>query len=525
MLKLEIQQKGEDARVEEFEPGEIQIGRVNGNDIVLPKGNISKRHAKIVYANGSATLSDTNSTNGTFLNGERITSNPLSAADKIYLGEFVITVLGLDDESGDSVEIPLDEATATSTHLGEDVLEEASWGGQEAQKEEWNANWEAADGESDDDDEFDPLAAATDYSDLEPSNDEVPPEVIVPAAPNVVTRDFDPVETGTIDFDESIVLDEIEVEEPEADEVEVEAEAVAPEAEPPAADIENAEDVASSPAQQAPQGTLVAQHLFADGTSHTEHSNGSTEPSTTTLDDVASELGISTDSDTALVVGESHATWLSDKVVERGCLIVQPASAFATSLDALSEQGLASEEEAKLLEKLVTAKLSIAVIGNHGPVRRSVLSALTHQASQAGSVSALGLAGPVPKAAHVLHTALGDDDLHLALRTLSSDFAALGSGLAEHQWEGTVALGLGGTLTEAPLGQSGHLETLYGALSIFDAVVVTGRRADGSLGIVSVESVESSAGGASTVTIYSNDAGGGIEFAETALDGKLPADA
>ena len=75
MLKLEIQQKGEEARVEEFAPGEIQIGRVNGNDIVLPKGNISKRHAKIVYANGSATLSDTNSTNGTFLNGERITSN------------------------------------------------------------------------------------------------------------------------------------------------------------------------------------------------------------------------------------------------------------------------------------------------------------------------------------------------------------------------------------------------------------------------------------------------------------------
>ena len=118
MLKLEIQQKGEEASVEEFEPGEIQIGRVNGNDIVLPKGNISKRHAKIVYANGSATLSDTNSTNGTFLNGERITSNPLSPADKIYLGEFVITVLGLDDDTGEeSVEIPLDEATATGTEL------------------------------------------------------------------------------------------------------------------------------------------------------------------------------------------------------------------------------------------------------------------------------------------------------------------------------------------------------------------------------------------------------------------------
>jgi len=521
MLKLEIQQKGEDARVEEFEPGEIQIGRVNGNDIVLPKGNISKRHAKIVYANGSATLSDTNSTNGTFLNGERITSNPLSAADKIYLGEFVITVLGLDDESGESVEIPLDEATATSTHLGEDVLDEASWGGQEAEKEEWNANWAAADGGSDDDDEFDPLAAATDYSDLEPSNDEVPPEVIVPAAPNVVTRDFDPVETGTMDFDESIVPDEIEVEEPEADEVAIEAQA-----EPEPAEFQAEEDAPGEPAEQGEaQGRLVAQHLFADGTSHTEYSDGSTEPSSASLKDVANELSISTDSDTALVVGESHATWLSEKIVGRGCLIVQPASAFATSLGALQEQGLANEAEAQLLEKLLQARLSVAVIGNHGPVRRSILSALTHEASQNASVSVLGLAGPIPSAALVLHTALSDDDVHLALRTLSSDFAVLGSGLAEHQWEGTVALGLGGTLTEAPLGQSGHLETLYGALSIFDAVVLTGRRSDGTLGIVSVESVESSAGGSSTVTVYNSGADSGIELAETALAGKLPSDA
>ena len=514
MLKLEIQQKGEEAHVEEFEPGEIQIGRVNGNDIVLPKGNISKRHAKIVYANGSATLSDTNSTNGTFLNGERITSNPLSAADKIYLGEFVITVLALDDESGDSVEIPLDEATATSTHLGEDVLEEASWGGQDAQKEEWNANWEAADGG--DDDEFDPLAAATDYSDLEPSNDDAPPEVIVPAAPNVVTRDFDPVETGALDFEESIVLDEIEVEEPEVDEdvgevaeVEAEADEAPPEVEEVKAESEGASDT-----------RLIAQHLYADGSSFNEYSDGSTQPSGGSLQDTAAALGISVDSDTALLVGESHATWLSDKIIERGCLIVQPASAFASSLEGLQAQGLASTAEIELLNKITGAKLSLAVIGNHGPARRSVLSALAHHAAGKGSVSALGLAGNVPKTAHVLHTALSDDDLHLALRTLSSDFAVLGSGLAEHQWEGAVALGLGGTMTETPLGQSSHLETLYGALSIFDAIVVTGRRGDGSLGIVSVESVETSASGTSTVTVYQN-ADGTVELSETALAGKL----
>lgn len=514
MLKLEIQQKGEEARVEEFAPGEIQIGRVNGNDIVLPKGNISKRHAKIVYANGSATLSDTNSTNGTFLNGERITSNPLSAADKIYLGEFVITVLGLDEDSSESVEIPLDEATATSTPLGEDVLEESSWGGQDDQKEEWNANWEAA--EADDDDEFDPLAAATDYSDLEPSNDEVPPDVIVPAAPNVVTRDFDPVETGAIEVDEGILLDEIEVEEP--DDL-IEASVPEPEPEPE----QQPEPEAPTPEVAPPvtsSASLIAQHLFGKGESVDELSDGTMQPSAASLDDVATAHEVSTDAATALSIGEAHVTWLGTDIIDGGQLIVQPATAFAKSLEALRTQGLADSAETILLDQIVSAKLSIAVIGNHGPVRRSVLCALAHHAGAKGSLSVAGLAGPTPEATRVLKTECSDDELHLAMRTLSSDFNVLGSGLAEHQWEGTVALGLAGTMTETALGQSLHLETLYGALSIFDAIIVTGRKGDGSLGIVSIESVETSASGSSTLTAYLASSGKET-LADTSLSAKL----
>ena len=114
-----------------------------------------------------------------------------------------------------------------------------------------------------------------------------------------------------------------------------------------------------------------------------------------------------------------------------------------------------------------------------------------------------------------------DDDLHLAIRTLSSDYNVLGSALAEHQWEGAVALGLAGTMTETSLGQSLHLETLYGALSIFDAVVVTGRKDDDSLGIISIESVEGSNGATNTVTVYRPD--GETELTDTSLGAKLGA--
>ena len=66
----------------------------------------------------------------------------------------------------------------------------------------------------------------------------------------------------------------------------------------------------------------------------------------------------------------------------------------AKSLEALRTQGLADSAETKLLDQLVSTKLSIAVIGNHGPVRRSVLCALAHHAGAKGTLSVAGLAGP-----------------------------------------------------------------------------------------------------------------------------------
>ena len=37
----------------EFEKNEVTIGRVQGNDVILPKGNVSKRHSRIVVKDGA----------------------------------------------------------------------------------------------------------------------------------------------------------------------------------------------------------------------------------------------------------------------------------------------------------------------------------------------------------------------------------------------------------------------------------------------------------------------------------------
>ncbi len=52
----------------------FRIGRCDGQDLVLPNRSVSGYHAEIVEENGELWLRDLNSTNGTFVNGVRITS-------------------------------------------------------------------------------------------------------------------------------------------------------------------------------------------------------------------------------------------------------------------------------------------------------------------------------------------------------------------------------------------------------------------------------------------------------------------
>ncbi len=71
--------------------GELSIGRVQGNDIVLQKGNISKRHARIVARDGKVIVVDLKSSNGIVLNSQRVNAPQIMGEDdRLYLGDFTI---------------------------------------------------------------------------------------------------------------------------------------------------------------------------------------------------------------------------------------------------------------------------------------------------------------------------------------------------------------------------------------------------------------------------------------------------
>ena len=73
---------------------ELTVGRMPGNDIVIAAGNISKRHARIVFRDGKAIVVDLKTTNGTFVNGKRVLSPMiLGAQDRVYVGDHSIEVV------------------------------------------------------------------------------------------------------------------------------------------------------------------------------------------------------------------------------------------------------------------------------------------------------------------------------------------------------------------------------------------------------------------------------------------------
>jgi pilus assembly protein CpaF len=77
----------------DFSKPELTVGRVQGNDIVLPKRNVSKQHARLMLSDSQAVVVDLDSTNGTWVNGRKITSpHPLKRGDKIYIADFILTV-------------------------------------------------------------------------------------------------------------------------------------------------------------------------------------------------------------------------------------------------------------------------------------------------------------------------------------------------------------------------------------------------------------------------------------------------
>lgn len=80
---LKILRPGSSAEVP---PGALKIGRATDNDIVIPDVLASRHHATLIPTPGGTEIADNRSINGTFVNGDRVTTALLNEGDVVTIG-------------------------------------------------------------------------------------------------------------------------------------------------------------------------------------------------------------------------------------------------------------------------------------------------------------------------------------------------------------------------------------------------------------------------------------------------------
>ena len=82
-----------------LDQSETIIGRADDVDISIADARISRHHVRLLIEEGQVIIEDMGSTNGTFVNGERISRCPLRNNDRIHLTSDTLFKFALGDEA------------------------------------------------------------------------------------------------------------------------------------------------------------------------------------------------------------------------------------------------------------------------------------------------------------------------------------------------------------------------------------------------------------------------------------------
>jgi pSer/pThr/pTyr-binding forkhead associated (FHA) protein len=99
MAKLVILTQGMTGRAHELKVDKTTIGRVEDNAFQIAEPSVSSHHCEVLLRGNEVVVKDLNSTNGTFINDEKITESVLKPGNTLRLGH---------------IELRLEDGTATT---------------------------------------------------------------------------------------------------------------------------------------------------------------------------------------------------------------------------------------------------------------------------------------------------------------------------------------------------------------------------------------------------------------------------
>src|ERR1035438_9256130 len=87
MAKLVVLSAGMNGRTHELKVDKTTIGRVEDNTFQIAEPSVSSHHCEVLLRGNEVVVKDLNSTNGTFINDEKITESVLKPGQTLRLGQ------------------------------------------------------------------------------------------------------------------------------------------------------------------------------------------------------------------------------------------------------------------------------------------------------------------------------------------------------------------------------------------------------------------------------------------------------
>lgn len=94
MAKLVVLSEGQKGRTYELKVERTTVGRLEDNAFHLPEQSVSSHHCEILLRGNDVVIKDLNSTNGTFINGEKISEQVLKPGQILRLGSVELRLEG-----------------------------------------------------------------------------------------------------------------------------------------------------------------------------------------------------------------------------------------------------------------------------------------------------------------------------------------------------------------------------------------------------------------------------------------------
>src|ERR1043165_6317192 len=110
MARLVLLSEGFAGRTYELKVDKTTVGRVSDNAFEIPEASVSSHHAEILLRGNDVVVKDLGSTNGTFINGEKMEEAPLKPGQILRFGMIEMRL-----ETGQAPASPPAAAAAAAT--------------------------------------------------------------------------------------------------------------------------------------------------------------------------------------------------------------------------------------------------------------------------------------------------------------------------------------------------------------------------------------------------------------------------